>query len=315
MRKAKRTHIMALLAILAAVLCSKTKPIFTKMLFEDGWTPVSVYFLSLVLSALFLAVHEFMTLEEGGRWGMTRKDLKGVVLTTATGGIISPILFFVALNMMTASEVILIGSMGPAWVVLFAVLLLGERFNTATITGSLFLLAGIGVLLWPNLGDAQANTAALLLVVSTLTGAMTTIMHKKYIKHRHLDSVVFVRTCISVVIIGAWMYYTEPKSFQLFTTPQNMFLVFGLPVVGFILPYFLYFRALHNVKAMEAGFVAGTGPILGVLLAAAFLNDSIEPHHLLSLGLIVFGIIIINAPLTKWRIVPSRLMAEGPLRR
>ena len=146
-------------------------------------------------------------------------------------------------------------------------------------------------------------------------GAMTTIMHKKYIKKRHLDSVVLVRTSLSLIIIGGWIWFAEPESFKLFSMPQNMWLVLGLPLIGFILPYFLYFRALRNIKAMEAGLVAGAGPVVGVILASAFLGEQIEQHQVLSLLLIVIGIVNINVPLTRWRIVPSRLMAIGPLRK
>jgi hypothetical protein len=37
--------------------------------------------------------------------------------------------------------------------------------------------------------------------------------------------------------------------------------------------------------------------------------------QLVSLILIIIGILNINVPLTKWRIVPSRLMEIGPLRK
>jgi len=66
---------------------------------------------------------------------------------------------------------------------------------------------------------------------------------------------------------------------------------------------------------MEAGLLAGTGPIIGVLMAVAFLGETITVTQMISIGLIFFGILNINVPLTRWRIVPSRLMEIGPLRK
>ena len=315
MFKSKKSNTLALSAILLAIVCSNSQPIFTKLLFKQGWTPLSVYFLIIIIVTIFLSVHEFLELEEIGRWGMTKRDIKGLILTTLSGGIISPILFFTAISYLQASEVVLLSSLTPVFTVIFAVLLLGERFSESTIIGSVFLIVGMVVLIWPDIQNIQANIGAILLVGSTTTSALTTVMHKKYIKNRHLDSIVLVRVYITLIILACWMWITEPESFKLFVSPQNMWYILGLPIIGWLLPFFLYFRALREVKAMEAGLLAGTGPIIGVLMAAAFLKETITTTQIISIGFIFFGILNINVPLTRWRIVPSRLMEIGPLRK
>ncbi|MDD5469969.1 MAG: EamA family transporter [Candidatus Peribacteraceae bacterium] len=308
-------HHWAIIALLLSVTCSNAQPVFSKLLYADGWTPVSIYFLALLVVVIFLGIHEFLEFEEKGRWGMTREDMKGVLLTTVVGGFISPILYFTGLDKVRASDAVLLVSLTPVFTVGFAVLLLRERFNAATVWGSLFLIAGIGVLLFPNVRQAQFHAGSLLLVGASLTSALTTILHKKYVKHRHLDSVVLVRTVLSLLLIGGWMRLTEPQSFALFEAPQKMWLVLGFPIIGVLLPFFLFFGALRHVKAVEAGMVSGAGPVAGVLLAAAFLQEQIAAPQILSLALIIIGILNINVPLTKWRIVPSRLMEIGPLRK
>ncbi len=304
---------MALVSLLLSSVCSNTQPVFSKTLYMYGWTPVSVYFLALLVTNVFLGIHEFLEFAEAGRWRMSRSDVKGILLTTIVGGVLSPVLYFLGIAEVRASEVALLIGLSPFFTVLFAVIFLRERFTLEMLIGGVFLFVGVVAQIWPDLLHARVGTGALLLFGASVTGALSTILHKKFVKNRHLDSVVFVRTALSLVLIGAWLSYTEPASFQRFFEPQDLWLVFGLPVIGVLLPFFLFFGALRKLTALEAGLISSVGPVSGILLAAAFLGEEIQPHQMLSLLLIIIGIVNINVPLTRWRIVPSRLIEIGPL--
>jgi drug/metabolite transporter (DMT)-like permease len=94
-----------------------------------------------------------------------------------------------------------------------------------------------------------------------------------------------------------------------------VWLVLALPIIAYLIPFFLYFRALRKVKAMDAGIIAAMGRVIGIIMASTLLGEVLTQNHLISLGLITFGVVFINVPLTKWHVVPSRLMEIGPLRR
>ena len=315
MKFSKKTSRLALAGILLAIVCSKTNPIFSKVLLEGGWTPLGMYFLTLLFATIVLALHEFMLLETGEKWGMDRKDIKGTLLTTITGGILSPLLFLNGLRFVQASEAVLITSLLPLYIVILAVIFLKEKLNRSMISGGMFLLAGIGVLLWKDIAQAELSIGVPLLLGSSFASALTTTLHKKYVTHRHLDSIVLVRTFISLVVIGCIIAVVEPETFSMLREPPSIWMILGLSIVGFLLPYFLYFRALAKLSTLDAGLIVAAGPGIGVLMASAFLGEQITPTQVLSLGLTAFGIIFINVPLTKWRIMPSRLMEIGPLRR
>ena len=306
---------LALAGILLAVVFSKTNPVFTKVLMEKGWTPLGMYFLTLLFLAIILALHEFMLLESGEKWGMDKTDVKGMLLTTLTGGILAPLLFLNGLRFVQASEAVLITSLLPLYIVILAVVFLKEKFNRSMAIGALFLLAGTGVLLWQDIVQADMSLGVPLLLLSSFCSALTTTLHKKYVKHRHLDSIVFVRTCISLVVIGIAIAIVEPETFHMLREPPSLWMILGLSVLSYLLPYFLYFRSLARLSTLDAGLVVTAGPAIGVLMASTFLGEQITPTQLTSLGLIAFGILFINVPLTKLRIMPSRLMEIGPLRR
>ncbi|NLG07565.1 DMT family transporter [Candidatus Peribacteria bacterium] len=315
LRSSEHNRHIALTSLLLAVVFSNSQPVFSKLLYAQGWTPVSLYFLALLVVTVFLGIHEFLEWAEQGRWDMARSDIRGTLLTTVTGGVMSPILYFTGLELVQASDAVLIASFTPVFTVLFAVMMLGERFNKATIIGGSFLIAGLGVLIWTDVWNATFTIGSMYLLGASITSALTTILHKKYVTHRHIDSIVFVRTSLSLLIIGLWVAIAEPQSFGLFIAPQNVLLVFGFPLIGVLLPFFFFFGALRTLKAMDVGLVSGIGPIAGMLLAATFLKEQIAPVQVISLICIILGILNINVPLTKWRIVPSRLVGMGPLRK
>jgi len=311
----KKTSRYALAGILLSDVCAKANPIFTKLLYRNNWTALSIYFLALVFIVILLALHEFMQSERGHRWDIGREDVKGILLTTLTGGVLSPLLFMIGLQYVQASDAILINGLLPFFIVIFAVLFLREHFTAQMVLGGMFLVSGTVVLLWRDMLSAHLNMGVPLLVLAALIGAFTTTLHKRYIKHRHLDSIVLIRSVLSLLVVTLLMMILEPQSFELLLHPPDIWTVLGLSAVAFIIPYFLYFRSLKHIQTVDAGIVLTAGPAIGLLLTNIFLGEQIQPEQFMSLLLVATGIFFINVPVSKLRIVPSRLMALGPLRR
>ena len=315
MRNDDSKHRWRLVQLLAAVVLANTKPIFSKILYEEGWTAVQLYFVILLIMTIVLMVHEIISLERGERWGMRMCDIKGTVLSTVLGGVIGPIMFFEALHMVTATESLLLTSLLPLFVVIFSVYFLKEKFSNQMAMGSVFLVLGMVVLLWDDVQALTLSTGAFLLIASSMLSALTTIIHKKFIKHRHLDSIVMVRSLLSLLLVGVYIFVKDPQGFVFLATPQNVWLVLGLPLLAYLIPFFLYFRALRKTKAMDAGIIAAMGRVIGIVMASSILGEVLTQRHLLSLMLVTFGVLFINVPLSKWKVVPSRLMELGPLKK
>lgn len=301
--------------MLGAVILSNINPIFAKLIYEGGWTPTQMYFVVLLVIAVLLVVYQIVEMDHGGKWGMTKEDWLGTCIAAVTGGTIAPILFFEGLSLVNASTSIILTSLLPFFVVVMAVLLLKENFTLRMLFGGVLILAGLAALLWNDITSLTLRPGVWFIVISSLCTSFTIIGHKKFVKHRHIDSIVLVRTLISIVLVGGWMLLTEPSGFTFLAAPQNVWLVLALPICSFFIPYFLYFRALNNVTASDAGVMEAVGRIFGIVAAAAILGEQLGLQHLLSMVLATFGILIINVPLTKWRIVPSRLPIAGPLRK
>ncbi len=306
---------LALIQMLIAVILANMNPILSKALFFRGWTPLGVYFMTLLIIAMILILHEFMDRSRALRWSMRSRDIYGILITSLTGGVLSPLLFFTGLKQIVASEAVILTSLHPLFVVLFGILILGERFTAKMLFGGALLVAGIIAVLWPDIIEFSFQPGAFLILGSSLCGALTTVLHKKFVTYRHLDSIVLVRTILSIAIVGTLLFLTEPDAVNIFAKHENVWLVLSVPVVAFILPYFLFFSAIGRVQAFDVGVIEAAGRVFAVFAATVLLKEILTVYHLISVFLIIFGVLFINVPLTKWRIVPSRLMEAGPLRK
>jgi len=306
---------MDLTMMLIAVVLANINPIFAKTIFQYGWTPAQMYFVTLLVIGIIMLLNQLIDMEHGGKWGMTKDDILGTCIASITGGVVGPLLFFEGLTMVTASTSIILTSLLPMFVVLFAIIFLKEKLSMQMLTGGLILLAAMGVLLWEDIMSFSISTGVPLIMLSSICSAFTIIIHKKFVKHRHIDSVILVRTIISLVCVGVWIVVSEDDGFSFLVAPQNIWPVLAMPICSFMIPYFLYFRALANLNAGDAGLMEAVGRIFGIIAAAAVLHETLGLQHLLSVAIATVGILIINVPLTKWKIAPSRLPGIGPLRK
>jgi drug/metabolite transporter (DMT)-like permease len=225
------------------------------------------------------------------------------------------VLFFVGLKYITASESVVLTSMQPLFIVIFGVLLLGERFTLQMLVGGVLLCMGIGIYLWPDIQTFTLSFGVYLVLGSSIFGALTTIAHKKYIFHRHLDSVILVRVLLSLIVVGVWMLLWEPQSVQLLVHPVNVWLILAVPVLTFLLPFFLFYRSLRRVKAVDAGIIEVAGLVFALVAASVILKEQLTTMNLVAVSFVLFGVLFVNVPISKWRIVPSRLREAGPLRK
>lgn len=76
--------------------------------------------------------------------------------------------------------------------------------------------------------------------------------------------------------------------------------VLGLAVLSTALAYILYFRILATAGATNVLLVTLLIPVSATLLGITFLDEQIEPKHLMGMGLISLGLLSIDGRVFKW---------------
>ncbi len=83
--------------------------------------------------------------------------------------------------------------------------------------------------------------------------------------------------------------------------------LFGLALPGTAYAYWLWFRILKNVELNIANSYSFLVPIFGLSIGAIFYDEQIEIATALGIGLIIFGIILVNWPPQKKKTCNSGL--------
>ena len=76
--------------------------------------------------------------------------------------------------------------------------------------------------------------------------------------------------------------------------------IIGLALLSTALAYVIFFRILRRAGSTNLSLVTLLIPVSDLLLGVLFLGEVVEPHHLVGMGLIGSGLVILDGRL--WRL-------------
>lgn len=201
---------------------------------------------------------------------------------------------FVGTKLSTASNGSLVTSATPAFILLFAPLLLGERTTPRRLAA--LLVSTLGVLAVIDPRTAELSPALfwgnLSLLAAALTWALYSVLVRKVT--RNLD--VILPTAImlagglpSSLAFGAWEVSAQDLGS---ITPGVIGGVLFLGIVSTALAMFLWNYAFAELPAAVASLTFFAQPVVGTVLGALFLGEIITPLFLFGGLLIGVGLVI-----------------------
>ncbi len=199
-----------------------------------------------------------------------------------------------------------ITSASPAFILLFAWLILREPLNLTRIGA--VALASIGVLVVLDLSNfdlsSQTFVGNLALTVAALTWGAYSVLVRRV-------SADYPTLVISVYALAGGLIVALPASVAELTKqpvgPITIELILGILYLGVIstaLAMFLWNRAFALVEASIASLFFFAQPLVGVLLATALLQQPITPR------LLIGGILIIGGVLLSMQRMAERVAVE-----
>ncbi len=252
--------------------------------------PFSLVSLRLVLGALTLAVVLWLR----GFPKISRKQLLEVLGVGFVGYGISLSLQFLGTKLSTAANGSLVTSATPAFVLIFASILLQEKITALRIVA--LLLATLGVVAVIDPRSAQLNPDLFLGNILLLGAAVTWALYSVLVRKatQNLDVIPFSLLAflggLPVSIpAGAWELKT------LGVGEIGLGVVGGVLFLGIIstaLAMVLWNNAFALVDANLASLTFFAQPVVGTVLGWLFLGERITPLFLLGGLLIGFGLVI-----------------------
>jgi drug/metabolite transporter (DMT)-like permease len=164
---------------------------------------------------------------------------------------VSLMLFFTALRRLPFAETLTLSYLAPLMLVLLAALLLGERLRAGVLSAVLLGLAGVGVIAWDTLSDAQTLSGDLIGIAavsgSAVAYALSNVMLRSQAQRDAATSIVLIQHVVPSLI-------ALPLATATWETPSAaIWLVFplvaALGVSGHFLLTWAYRRAQAGVLA------------------------------------------------------------------
>ena len=249
----------------------------------------------LLTSRLLLGILTlYLVITFSGGLKLTRRQFWQLFGVGFVGYGISLGLQFVGTNLSTASNGALVTSATPAFVLIFAAMLLGERVTWRRLIALLVASLGVVAVIDPRTAQLSSDLflGNLSLVGAALTWALYSVLVRKVT--RNLDvlpvSLVTFAGGLPVSIpLGAW----EASAKGIGTvTPGIIAGVLFIGVISTALAMYLWNSAFAILDAGVASLTFFAQPVVGTILGAIFLKEAITPLFLIGGVLIGIGLVI-----------------------
>lgn len=252
--------------------------------------PFSLIVLRLVLGILTLAVIVLVR----KNWKVTAKQFWGIFAVGLIGYGVSLGFQFVGTNLSTAANGSLVTSATPAFILLFAAIILKEKITPRRLLA--LVVASLGVLAVIDPHTAQLSSQLfwgnLSLVAAALTWALYSVLVRRVTRNVDVLSTSLIAFAGGLPVclpLGAWEAATRGYG------PIGWGVVAGVLFLGIIstaLAMYLWNTAFAKLEAGVASLTFFAQPVVGTVLGAIFLGDNINPLFIVGGIFIGIGLII-----------------------
>jgi len=252
--------------------------------------PFSLLTLRLVLGILSLGIVILLR----PRTQLTGKQVWQIFLVGFIGYGVSLGFQFVGTKLSTASNGSLVTSATPAFILLFAPLLLGEKASLRGIIALLVSTLGVLAVIDPRTAELSPSLfwGNLSLLAAALTWALYSVLVRKVTRTADVitsTAIMLAGGLPSGIIFGAWEIQTQSLGA---ITPGIVGGILFLGIISTAIAMFLWNYAFAELPAAVASLTFFAQPVVGTMLGALFLGEKITPLFLFGGLLIGIGLVI-----------------------
>ena len=188
-------------------------------------------------------------------------------------------------------------------VVVAALLLPDEKVTPLKALGVVTGFIGVSIMLgFPSISESGYVIAQLAILVAGLSYAFAAVYGRRF-KAQGINPMMLATGQLSVssliMLPIAFGVDGVISADQVATT--SMLAVLALAVLSTALAYILYFKVLADAGAINASLVTLLIPVSAILLGVSILGETLEWVHIVGMGLIALGLLIIDGRL--WQLI------------
>jgi drug/metabolite transporter (DMT)-like permease len=263
--------------------------------FLTGAMPIAILNASrlLIASALFLLIAGVLRRHRGLPKLPARVWL-GVAIAGIVGTSLYQYLFANGINLSSASLTAMVSSTNPVWIGIIGAFL-GQRLSRWQFIGIPVTMLGVALLSWQSI--TAANVAPLgvaLLILSNIAWAVYTITSRSLFKHLsplEFTSFSFALGALPYLLLTLPEWF-KPEVAQISSLAWGWVVLSAIvaQVVGFI----GWFVGTEKLGAARVSVLLNITPVVGLLLAALVLGETLTPLKFGAIAVIFVGVYLAN---------------------
>lgn len=239
---------------------------------------------------------------------LTRDDQRIFLLIGFVGYLVSVGLQFIGTRLSSAHNGAIITSASPAFILLFAWLMLGERLTTRKLFSVLLATAGVVIVVgWDSATTGgRALFGNLALIGAAVTWALLSVLARKFSTRLSplviTTGAVFWAALMTTPIMGLEWRYLPVRGLD---NPLLWGAVLYLGVVATAAAFYLWNKGLSLVEAGTGSVFFFLQPVVGALLGWLVLGEELTTSFFIGGGVILLAVLIASLPSSARPFFPS----------
>ncbi len=254
--------------------------------------PLELVWLRYIVAFITLGIVGFLTHQS---WKIEKRDIPLVISIGFIGYFLSIWAQFAGTQLSSAQMGSVITSATPAFMVVFARIILKEAITFRK--GLSVCLATIGVLCIVGVGDLNSSSqlGGIILGIAALTWALMSVLVKKVPAH-YSQLVITTYAAIVAMVTMTPLAVSQSvllNNLSLLSDPIIWGGILYLGVVSTAGAFFFWNKGLQLVDAAQAGLYFFFQPLVGTLLGWLFLGEQVGLSFWLGAALIMAGVFLV----------------------
>jgi len=283
--------IRAIAYIVLAGLLWGTSGIFVRFLEPYGTSPMQMTFVRGFVAAVAVGIYILITNKSLFK---IKKENIPFYIGSGICILLTAVLYYSSMQKTSVATSVILMYMAPVYVMIYSVLFLKEKFTF--LKGIAIVLMLIGCALVSGVaGGLKYDLAGILLgILSGITYGAYSIITKIEMQ-RQFNSLSATFYCYFVMAVISMCVSRPVAVFSVAASSwQSMFLMIGLGIFTFALPYFLYNLGLQKIPAGTASSLAVVEPLAATFYSTMFFNEPLDVFSIVGFISIVVSVIMLS---------------------
>lgn len=279
----------SLLKLLLALLAWSSSYAITRTVVAT-MPPILFAFLRFVVAILALLLISYT------RKSPVQETMKGkwdsILTLSLTGVTLYYVFFNFSLQQTSAAAGALIQGFIPISTAILAAIFLKEKLKPLQIVGIFISVAGVVLIGFTNQADGSGGNKIvgnLLMIAAVLCWAVYTVVSKKLASIDPIWLITRLSIIGTILLIPAVVFEMKDQPWPAITW-QGWAAILYMGIFPSALGYIWFNSALKHISATQAGVLINMDPVIGALIAVAFLGEQVHVWQVTGAALTLVGV-------------------------